>query len=335
MAAKIVSGTTAAGRTSTTLCSLVIIAILISSLVPQSYSVLLPKLPPPPSGHSSTPTICSPPPSPGAAYGPIPVVDIDTIEFPLNVEFLETELFMVGATGKGLDDVAPELAQGGPAPIPPDMANLDPEFAELFEEFAWQEVDHLRPQTNLSAAVFAEIMNQAFCYPLNPPFNPFANNVNFLIASYFIPYVGGTGYVGGNVNLQGPASRRLVGGLMAVEWSQDAIIRELLNQRKNTVVKPYNYTVADFTVKMSELRNRLGGAGDKDEGLVVPKEQGAGGQVTSNVVSANNVSIAYDRSAAEVLRILYLTGKENRPGGLLTYGGNGNIAQGFLKKKSA
>ncbi|XP_057956969.1 ferritin-like catalase Nec2 [Malania oleifera] len=103
---------------------------------------------------------------------------------------------MVGATGKGLDDVAPESAMGGPAPIPPEMANLNLEFAELFDEFAWQEVDHLRPQTNLSVAVFAEIMHQAFGYPLYPPFNPFANNINFLLSSYYTPYVGG------NVNLQ-------------------------------------------------------------------------------------------------------------------------------------
>ncbi|KAK1282843.1 hypothetical protein QJS10_CPB22g00406 [Acorus calamus] len=39
-------------------------------------------------------------------------------------------------------------------------------------------------------------MDAAFGTTLQPPFDPYANSLNFLLASYIIPYVGFTGLVG-------------------------------------------------------------------------------------------------------------------------------------------
>lgn len=44
-------------------------------------------------------------------------------------------------------------------------------------------------------------MDEAVGYNLVPPFNPYANSVNYLLASYVIPYVGLVGYVGTIPNL--------------------------------------------------------------------------------------------------------------------------------------
>lgn len=66
-----------------------------------------------------------------------------------------------------------------------------------------------RPLLNLSAEAFAEVINSAFKKPLVPPFDPYANDINYLIASYIIPYVGLTGYVGTNPKLLGFASKRV------------------------------------------------------------------------------------------------------------------------------
>lgn len=52
-------------------------------------------------------------------------------------------------------------------------------------------------------------MNSAFGRPLMPPFDPYANDINYLLASYVIPYVGLTGYVGANAKLQSPRARRV------------------------------------------------------------------------------------------------------------------------------
>ncbi|CAI0467547.1 unnamed protein product [Linum tenue] len=187
-----------------------------------------------------------------------------------------------------------------------------------------------RPQLDLSPASFAKVINDAFGKSLSPPFDPYANSINYLIACYLIPYVGLTGYVGANPKLQGPASRQLVAGLLAVESGQDAIIRGLLYERALVKVHPYGISVAEFTNRISVLRNRLGGAGVKDEGLVVPKELGAERKVRGNVLAGDEFSLGYGRTPEEILRIVYGGGNESSPGGFYPKGAQGRIARSHL-----
>ncbi len=123
---------------------------------------------------------------------------------------------------------------------------------------------------------------------------------------------------------------QLVAGLLGVEAGQDAIIRLSLYSVKDVRVPPYNYTVAQFTNKISALRNNLSHA-FVDEGLEVPKSEGADGLVTGNVLSADNYSVAYARTAQQVLETVYGTGNASIPGGFYPKGGNGTIALGYLK----
>ena len=76
--------------------------------------------------------------------GPIVANDTDRIQFAFNLEFLEAEFFLYGALGRGLDTIAPTFAGGGPPPIGAKKANLDPIVGRIIEEFAYQEVGHLR-----------------------------------------------------------------------------------------------------------------------------------------------------------------------------------------------
>jgi hypothetical protein len=66
-----------------------------------------------------------------------------------------------------------------------------------------------RPLLDISAANFGKIIEQALNATLDPPFNPYENSVNFLIASYIILYVGLTGYVGANPRLLTPQARKV------------------------------------------------------------------------------------------------------------------------------
>ncbi|KAM6544975.1 hypothetical protein CsatB_025711 [Cannabis sativa] len=267
--------------------------------------------------------------------------DVDLLEFPLNLEFLETEFFLYGALGYGLDRVAPHLTKGGPPPIGATKANLDNVTADIITQFGFQEVGHLRaiqhtvkgfprPLLNLSSSVFAGVIKDAFGREITPPFDPYRNSLNFLIASYLVPYVGLTGYVGTNPNLNKPTSRSLLAGLLGVESGQDAVIRALLYERKEMTVEPYNITVAEFTERISELRNRLGRTDVTDEGLVVPIDLGAEGKVSGNVLSANQDSLSYGRTPAEILRIVYGNGNEGVAGGFFPKGANGRIARSYL-----
>ncbi|THF96814.1 hypothetical protein TEA_000674 [Camellia sinensis var. sinensis] len=336
----------------------------------------------------------------------IPGSDIDLLEFPLNLEYLEAEFFLWGSLGYGLDSIAPNLTMGGPPPVGTTKARLDPFTKDVILQFAFQEVGHLsdgsgggrvvvaavvgvvewqrkwwvvmvvvgwkggggggdvgrivvwwggggdgggrivemmivwaiqntvkgfpRPLLNLSAEAFGNVMNSAFGRALNPAFDPYANELNFLLASYVVPYVGLTGYVGANPKLQSPISKRLVAGLLAVESGQDAVIRGLLYERAREKVQPYGITVAKFTNRISKLRNKLGNAGVKDEGLIVPTFQGAEGKLKGNVLAGDQNSVGYDRTPEEILRIIYSSGDEHVPGGFYPKGADGRIAKSHL-----
>lgn len=122
----------------------------------------------------------------------------------------------------------------------------------------------------------------------------------------------------------------MVAKLLAVESGQDAVIRALLIQRSEELVSPYGIKVATFTNYISRLRNTLAGCGIKDEGIKVPRELGAENRTTSNVLSADTESLGYARTPPEILRIIYASGSENRPGGFFPKGANGNIARRYL-----
>ncbi|TQE02782.1 hypothetical protein C1H46_011611 [Malus baccata] len=176
-----------------------------------------------------------------------------------------------------------------------------------------------RPLLNLSVESFAHVFDSAFGSPLNPPLDPYANSINYLLASYLIPYVGLTGYV--------------VAGLLGVESGQDAVIRTLLYEHADLIVKPYGIIVAEFTNRIPVLRNKLGRTGLKDEGLVVREYIGAEGRSSGNILAGDKYSVAYDRTPEEILRIVYGSGDEGVTGGIYPKGADGRIAKSYLKKE--
>ncbi|KAJ0982339.1 hypothetical protein J5N97_010594 [Dioscorea zingiberensis] len=157
-----------------------------------------------------------------------------------------------------------------------------------------------RPLLNLSALNIGKMMNDAFGYKLQPPFNPYVKDTSFIQGCYLLPYVGLVGYVGTNPNLNSRASKKLVVGPLAVEAGQDAVIRTLLYQRKDELVEPYNMTISEFTNRISKLRNRLASTGVKDEGLTVPENLGAENETTNNIISADVNSLGYARTQSSI-----------------------------------
>ncbi|AQK43530.1 desiccation-related protein PCC13-62 [Zea mays] len=284
------------------------------------------------------------PPYRGFFGGPgslLPQSDVDLLEFPLNLEYLETEFFCWAALGYGLDAIDANLTGGGPPSIGGQSASLTPFIRDVATQFCYQEVGHLRaikqtvrgfprPLLDISAANFGKIIEQALNATLDPPFNPYENSVNFLVASYIIPYVGLTGYVGANPRLFTPQARKLLAGLLAVESAQDAVIRTLLYERGMARVAGYAVGVAEVTAHISDLRNSLGRRGVKDEGLVVAAELGPEGLTVGNVIAGDHLSLAYDRTPEEILGIVYGTGNPAQHGGFFPQGADGRIARGLL-----
>lgn len=118
-----------------------------------------------------------------------------------------------------------------------------------------------------------------------------------------------------------------------MESGQDAVIRALLYEKAFEKVSPYNITVAEFTDRISSLRDTWGRAGTKDEGLVVQIGDGPEGKVTGNVLAGDKNSVAYARTPEEILRIVYGSGNEGVPGGFYPKGGDGRIVKSHLKHR--
>lgn len=66
-----------------------------------------------------------------------------------------------------------------------------------------------RPLLDISRENFAHLFDEAVGYHLDPPFDPYADTTKYFLASYALPYVGGTGYVGANPCLANFTSKRV------------------------------------------------------------------------------------------------------------------------------
>ncbi|CAL5094917.1 unnamed protein product [Urochloa decumbens] len=270
--------------------------------------------------------------------------DMEQLQFLLNAKFVEAEWFLHAALGRGVDHLDRNLSAGGPRPSGARKASLDFRITEVAAELGYQEVGHIRairqavggfprPAIDLGADRFAMIMDDAMGIRLDPPFDPYNSTVNFLLASYIFPHVTAAATMSISSSLMGFVSKRLQSSILAVEAGQDAVIRLLLYQHADEAVPPYQgHTVADFTRRISEWRNRMSGCGAKDEGVkVLGRQQGAERRTISNILGAGEDSLGFQRTPAEVLRILYGSRNEQIPGGFLPRGANGTIARGFFQ----
>lgn len=80
-----------------------------------------------------------------------------------------------------------------------------------------------------------------------------------------------------------------------------------------------------------QARNDLDRSGRlNDENIVVPKELGAEGNTTTNILAANGDSLSYARSPAETLRIVYGSANASIPGGFYPKGVTGVIGNYYF-----
>ena len=95
-------------------------------------------------------------------------------------------------------------------------------------------------------------------------------------------------------------------GLLGTEAYHAGAIRAILLSQATTVT-PYNLTVAQVVQGISDLRNAADGKGDKDRGLLT-----AMGKPILAPGDAN--PLVFDRTVAEVLKIVSLGGKGSKGG---------------------
>jgi hypothetical protein len=258
-------------------------------------------------------------PSRASAQAPSPeeIKDEDIFRFALNLEYLETEYYLRATTGKGIDTADlgsnPGDVKGG------RRVNFkNKSIREFGEELAENELAHVRfyrrtlgsqavdrPAIDLETG-FAAVAKAAGL----PDFDPFANDMNFLIGGMLFEDVGVTGYAGAVPLLKKKEFVEAAAGILAVEAYHMGMARSQLYEMGEKAQKAAN--------AVSSARDKIDGPEDKDQGI---ERNGK-----ANFVPSNPDGIAFRRTPQEVLRIVYLTDKSGvSSGGFYPKGMNGSL----------
>jgi hypothetical protein len=251
------------------------------------------------------------------AASPGDIKDEDIFQFALNLEYMEAEYYLHATTGKGIDPANlgsnPGEVKGGRK-----ISFQSRALREFAEEVAENELAHVRfyRKTLGSQAVDRPVIDfeagfAAVAKAVGlPDFDPFANDMNFLLGGMLFEDVGVTGYAGAAPLLKKREFVEAAAGILAVEAYHMGMARSQLYEMGEKAQKAAN--------AISAARDKLDGAEDKDQGI---ERNGK-----ANFVPSTPDAMAFRRTPQEVLRIVYLTDKLGADrGGFYPKGMNGTI----------
>ncbi|CAM3527234.1 Ferritin-like domain-containing protein [Deinococcus saxicola] len=267
-----------------------------------------------------------------------PNLDVAVLNFALNLEYLEAA-FYLAATGR----LAEMQGIGGNAPIlfPPGVTGTTPmafesgDIRDFANELATNELAHVRfltatvtalggtpiPRPALDAGpAFTAAVNAATGGKVTD-FNPFRDDISFLLASHTLEDVGVTAYKGASPLIRDRKPGGVLeqaAGILAVEAYHMGSTRYQLYKRRTLEAAP-GFTVAAMSQAISDLRDTLDGPGDKDQGIAEAVRPGE-----SNIVPTDANGVVFSRLPREVLNIVYQ--KADAPaGGFYPNGVNGTL----------
>ena len=277
-------------------------------------------------GAGAALTACMP-----TATATMPDIDVDVLNFALNLEYLEAEFYSWAAFGKGLDDAD---AGGGPASTGGKKLvytgqPIDGAVQAYIEEIANDEIAHVkflraalgakavpRPQIDIGGVGGAfEAAAKAASNGALAGFDPYANALFFLHGAFIFEDVGVTAYKGAARLITNKDYLEAAAGILAVEAYHAGEVRTLLFSQRD-VVAAAGLKVSQIVQAISDLRGSVGGG--KDQGILDASNPAKG-----NILPTDANSIAFSRSTSEVLKIVYLGGTAS--GGFFPSGLNGNI----------
>ncbi len=271
---------------------------------------------------------CGPTP---AAPAPSTDIDVQVLNFALNLEFLEAEFYLaaVGRTPSysvGGVNGAGEAVVGGKA-VTFSNTPFGNAIKDYANEIATDEENHVkflraalgdktvaRPSINIGAS-FAAAASAASNGAIQG-FDPYANELTFLLGAFIFEDVGVTAYKGAARLITNKDYLEAAAGILGVEAYHAAEVRTQLYGQQ-TVTAAAGLSVAQVVQAISDLRDTLAGS-EKDQGITSSTAN------TANIVPVDANAIAYSRSTREVLNIVY--GAANATKGLFFPNGmNGDI----------
>jgi hypothetical protein len=244
-------------------------------------------------------------------------IDVDVLNFALNLEYLEAEFYLWAAFGRGLNDAD---TGGGPAStggkklvytgVSAQEKALDAAVQAYIEEIATDEENHVkflraalgskavaRPQIDIGGVGGAfEAAGKAASAGALTGFDPYANALFFLHGAFVFEDVGVTAYKGAARLITNKDYLEAAAGILAVEAYHAGEVRTLLYSQKD-VVAAAGLKVSQIVQAISDLRDTLGGS-EADQGVVADNGKG-------NILPTDKDSIAFSRNTRQVLNIVY------------------------------
>lgn len=242
--------------------------------------------------------------------------DADILNFALNLEYLEAEFYLRGATGSGLASADTGSGAGAVTGGSKVSGSLSTAQQNILNEIAYDEQQHVRfLRTALGSAAVARpaidltasFNALASAAGIGSTFNPFNDFDSFMVGAFIFEDVGVTAYSGAAtlISATGISSGILnaAAGIQAVEAYHAAYVRTYLTARATA---DSSYAFLGYANKVSTLRATLGG------GMETPLVAGGGTSTaatintpTSIVAATSANAIAYARTTDQVLHIVY------------------------------
>lgn len=246
------------------------------------------------------------------------ITDNDILNFALNLEYLEAEYYLRAAFGRGLAD-ADTTGTGtrGNVTGGRQVAFATDAIRQYAFEIAIDEEIHVkflrsqlgaatvaRPAINIQE-IFAVLAQLA---GLGNGFDPYADENSFLLGAFIFEDVGVTAYKGAAPLLTSKTILEAAAGLLAVEAYHAANIRTVLFARG----------LGQATNQISNVRDSVDGSSDLDQGVL-------DAMGNANIVPTDANALAFSRTAAQVLNVVYGTAQATTQGGFFPAGVNGTI----------
>ena len=228
-------------------------------------------------------------------------IDVGILNFALNLEYLEGEYYNRGVSGSGLTNIGTPGTVTGGRPVPFNDAALQKLFANIARDEA-NHVAFLRSALGTAAVPEPDIDFTETFLRLGdaiglPGFDPFADEVSFLLGAYVFEDIGVTAYNGAAPLVTSKTYLGAAASILAVEAYHAGAIRSALYQA--------NYAV--YTDRISAIRAAFSGTGP---GTSLPSDDvgddGTGGTV--NLAPTDTNSLAFTRTPEQVLAIVFAGG---------------------------
>ncbi|RZL97627.1 MAG: ferritin-like domain-containing protein, partial [Sphingomonas sp.] len=270
-------------------------------------------------------------------------VDVQVLNFALQLEYLEAQFYSYAAFGVGLPAASltgvgtqggVQTGTGAGFPRAVDFSG-DPVIGQYAREIAYDEIAHVnflrtalgsaaaaQPAINISgdsAGAFTAAARAAGVVGATATFDPYANPTSFLLGAYIFEDVGVTAYKGASPLITNATFLEAAAGILAAEAYHAGLVRTIIYNRGITMA-----SLITSAQQISDARDSLDGTSDLDQG-VGGTNIGVLATGVSNIVPTDNNAIAFSRTPQQVLNIVFLNRAAVTAGGFFPAGVNGSF----------